>query len=235
MTSGKLLTSQDICEMTAMPGELTECTRSQSIAFLGNIQNSDPFHLAGSPSFLSFPIRIDALNRSIVLSFKPLSRKYEKQIADFQSANIQLLHFLKTDAFDYEEAGNTSTTMFFDKKDNKLVAYCSTKCSALKIRGDKIFSLCPSVEIAVLCVDDRYRYMGIGQAIIKHILQEVYKIRKIAGVQFVTLFALEEAVEFYEKLDFRKLEKDMKILFAPVHKKCVPMYFTLPHSHLGKR
>lgn len=225
MTRGKLLTSQDICEMTAIPGGLMEYTQLQV-----NTKHSVP----DSPTILSSPIRIEALDRSILLVSRPLSHKYDKQIASFQSANIPLLQFLKTEAFAYEETGNTATTLFFDKQDDTLVAYCSTKCSTIKIRGDKIFCLCPCVEIAVLCVDDRYRFRGIGQAIIKHILQEILKIRKIAGVQLVTLFSVADAVEFYEMLEFRKLEKDMKLLYAPVHKTCVPMYFILPGSNPGK-
>lgn len=233
MAGSKLLTSQDLCEMTAVPGELLDCTQIQAIPSFRTNNGSASFQIPDNPDILSFPIRIDVLNRSIVLASKPLSRKYEKQVETFQSTNSQLLQFLKTEAFIHEETGNTATTLFFDKQDNTLVAYCSTKCSALKVRGEKIFSLCPCVEIAVLCVDDRYRFKGIGQAIIKHILQDVIKIRKIAGVQLVTLFSLPDAVEFYEMLDFRKLEKDMKVLYAPVHKICVPMYFILPGSHPG--
>lgn len=233
MAGSKLLTGQERCEMTAIPGQLLDCTQIQAIPSLRTNNGGASFQIPESPDFLSFPIHIDALNRAIVLTSKPLSRKYEKQMEIFQSTNAQLLQFLKSDAFTYEETGNTATTMFFDKQDNTLVAYCSTKCSALKIRGEKIFSLCPCVEIAVLCVDDRYRFKGIGQAIIKHILQDVIKIRKIAGVQLVTLFSLPDAVEFYEMLDFRKLEKDMKVLYAPVHKICVPMYFILPGSDLS--
>lgn len=219
MTRGTLLSSQDICEMTAIPGGLPDYSQFQVKA---------QYPVPDSSMTLSSPIRIDALDRSILLVSRPLSHKYDPQIAGFQSTNLQLLQFLKTDAFAYEEAGNTVTTLFFDKQDNTLVAYCATKCSTVKKRGDKIFCLCPCVEIAVLCVDDRYRFRGIGQAIIKHILQEILKIRKIAGVQLVTLFAVADAVEFYEMLDFRKLEKDMKLLYAPVHKTCVPMYVNLP-------
>lgn len=232
MAGSKLLTGQELCEMTAIPGQLLDCTQIQAISSLRTNNGSTSFQIPDNPDFLSYPIRIDALNRSIVLTSKPLSRKYEKQIATFQSTNAQLLQFLKSDAFTYEETGNTATTMFFDKQDNNLVAYCSTKCSALKMKGEKIFSLCPCVEIAVLCVDDRYRFKGIGQAIIKHTLQDIIKIRKIAGVQLVTLFSLPDAVEFYEALDFHKLEKDMKMLSAPVHKICVPMYLILPGSEL---
>lgn len=238
MSKGKVLTSQDLCEMTAVPGGLIECARSQAaIALFERVaeysKNFDLPSEAASP--LSSPIRIDALNRSITITSEPLSRKHENEIINFKSTYTPLLQFLKTDAFAYEEIGNTSTTMFFDEGNNKLVAFCSTKCSSIKIKGNKLLSLCPSVEIAVLCVDDRFRYMGIGQAIMNHILQQIYRIRNLAGVQVVTLFAIPDAVAFYQNLNFRKIEKGMKIFYTPAHESCVPMYINLPRTDIDKR
>ena len=234
MNNSKILTRQNPCEMTAVPGGIMDCIRSETI-----IGTSDSFLALNNSSFnftkapLSFPIQIAAFNRSVTLTAKPLSYHYEHQIMSFKSACTPLLRFLKTDAFTYEEAGNTCTTLFFDEDDNKLVAFCSIKCSSLKVKGGKLLNLCPSVEIAVLCVDDQYRYMGIGQAIITHTLQQIYKIKKIVGVQFVTLFALPDAVAFYQKLNFHKLSKIVKIFYALGHEGCIPMYLPLSHANSG--
>ena len=238
MTKSQILTMQDACEMTAIPGGIMECARSQAaLTILGDFEtlNNGNFDLPQKATHLSSPIQIDALNRSVTLIPKPLSHEHDNQIMIFKSAYTPLLQFLKADTFAYEEAGNTCTTLFFDEDDNKLVAFCSTKCSSLKIKGGKIRSLCPSVEIAALCVDDKYRYMGIGQAIFNHTIQQIYKIKKMVGVQLVTLFAIPDAVAFYQKLNFHKLAKGMKIFYSPAHERCVPMYLALPRTNIDKR
>lgn len=231
MIKSNILTTQNVCEMTAVPGGILECVRSRAtIALLDDFTASKSIgNYDLSRNIASLPIQIDALNQSITLLFQPLSHEYKNQIMSFKSSYTPLLEFLKTDAFAYEEAGNTRTTLFFSKSDNTLVAFCSIKCSALKLKGHKILSLCPCVEIAALCVDDRYRYMGIGQAIINHTIQQIYSIKKLVGVQLVTLFAVPDAVLFYKKLNFRKLTKGVKIFYSPAHQFCVPMYLPLPN------
>lgn len=224
--------------MTAVPGGIIEYADSQTVsALLNNFAvHGDCFDQLTKPAIpLFFPIRIDGLNRSITLTSRPLSRKYEKQIMRFKSTNTLLLQFLRSIAFSYEETGNTCTTLFLDESDNTLVAFCSTKCSSLKVKGNDILSLCPCVEIAALCVDDRYRYMGIGQTIIRHIIQQICNIKITVGVQLIILFALPEAVQFYLKLNFRKITHGMKIFYSPMHEGCIPMYFTLPRIDIEKR
>ena len=226
MTTRKMLTSQTACEMTAIPGGIIECVHTQaSLAMLRDLSVSSRCNW----DLLSSPLQIDGLNRSIILSFSPLSHEYENQIISFKSTHKPLLKFLKTDAFIYEEAGNTCTTLFFEDSAHELVGFCSTKCSSLKIKKSKLLSLCPSIEIAALCVSDKYRYMGIGQAIFHHTIQQIYKIKKLAGVQLVTLFALPEAVAFYKKLKCHKMPTGVKIFYTPAHEFCIPMYLTLPH------
>lgn len=232
MSTEEILANDDICEMTAVPGGIIECVDNQAaISILRDspIVNSDSPQYLQALSPLTLPIRIDNLNRCITLTNKPLSYEYQNQIMNFKSAYAPLLQFLQTDSFLYEEIGNTCTTLFFENNTNELVGFCSTKCSSLKIKGTNVLSLCPSVEVAALCIDENYRYLGIGQAIFNHTIQQIYKIKNVVGVQFITLFALPESVPFYQKFDFRKLEKGMKVLYTAAHECCVPMYFNIPH------
>jgi GNAT superfamily N-acetyltransferase len=224
--------SPNMGEMTAIPGGIIEWVDSQTLTSMWEafpmVRTDNPKHPQELP-LLTDPIRIHPSNRSITLAHKPLSYEYQKQIMSFHSAYTPLLQFLQADAFHYEEIGNTCTTLFFANDTNELVGFCSTKCSSLKFKGEKIISLCPSVEVAALCIDDNYRYLGIGHAILNYTIQQVYTIQKIVGVQFITLFALPEAVAFYQKCDFCKLEKGIKVLYTSAHKYCIPMYFALPH------
>lgn len=227
-----MLISQTSYEMTAVPGGVIEYIPTQSpLAILQDFPeaNSCNWDLPEKSSPLSFPVQLDERIPTITLTYSSLSHDYENQIMNFKSVYLPLLQFLKTDAFLYEEMGNTHTTLFFDDIAHDLVGFCSTKCSSVKMKGNKLCSLCPTIEIAALCVSDEYRYMGIGQTILCHTLQQIYKIKNLVGVQLVTLFALPEAVAFYQKFKFCKLAKGAKIFCTPSHKHCIPMYLPLPH------
>lgn len=52
--------------------------------------------------------------------------------------STEKMKFLQTDAFLYEEMGNTCTILFFENNASELVEFCSTKCSSLKIKESKI-------------------------------------------------------------------------------------------------
>lgn len=218
MTKNRRLTAETAWEMTAVPGELIECTGSRALL------ESRPLPLLSGVS-----------KQAVVLTAKPLSPKYAIPIKKFKSAYPPLAYFLHEEAFAHDEMGNTCTTLFFDKSNDQLAAFCSTKCSSLKIKGNDILTLCPSIEIAVLCVDDRYRYFGVGHAVFEHLLRKIAKIRQWVGVQLITLFAIPDAVNFYQQLNFRRLSEEMKILYATAHKGCIPMYFPLPGIIADKR
>ncbi|MDF2633496.1 MAG: GCN5-related N-acetyltransferase [Pelosinus sp.] len=238
MTKSHNFTAQDTCEMTVVPGGIIDCASHHAYLAIQQdftaLNNCNLDHLEKTRP-LSFPIHIDALNRRITLTHKPLSHEYQNQIMRFKSAYTPLLHFLQIDALVYEESGNTCTTLYFEKDTNQLVGFCSIKSSSLKLRGNNILSLCPSIEIAALCIHDEYRYMGIGQTIFTHTIQGIYALKKMVGIQLVTLFALPEAVAFYQKFNFRKLEKGMKIFYSSAHKRCIPMYFPLLHITTDKQ
>lgn len=166
----------------------------------------------------------------VSLEARPLSYMYQKQIQGFKSKHRPLREFLKKEAFSFEELGNTRTNLYFDKTSNKLVAYCAVKCACLQLKGYGMECLCPSVEVAALCVDERYRYKGIGESIIREVIHQACEVRRMIGVQLITLFAVPAAVGFYSGLGFQKIAGDSHILQSPSHKGCIPMYFALPRA-----
>lgn len=226
---------RDFCEMTVVPGGVIEYASDQSVVLGQGNQGMGPAGWYGKfkKPRPFYPVWVAALNRTVALTPVALSHNYDERIRGFQTAYNPLLEFLKQKAFEYEQSGNTRTTLFLDGYSDKLVAFCSTKCSCLKVRGDKILSLCPSIEVAALCVDDRFRFKGVGQAIFRDILQRIHTIKNWTGVQMITLFAIPDAVGFYQKLNFRRLSKGMKILYSPAHLGCVPMYLPLEDTGAG--
>lgn len=222
-------------EMAVYPGSIIRCSAKElRDAVDADMQGNWCFSGATVDEDLAAPIYISELMRSVKLVSRPLTYGVEKHIAAFKSHNTYLLDFLRMDAMKLEEKGNTCTTLFFDKDSDTLVAFCSTKCSTVKVKGISVIpALRPTVEIALLCVDDRYRYKGIGQTILGYVLTEVKKIRQKVGIELITLFAIPAAVEFYKKNNFKELKGGVKIFHAPVHQKCTPMYLTLPPKRIG--
>lgn len=226
---GELLTdkwSAEFSEMSVIPigtvlvvGEHTACQIWEAIQAAG-IRKQDAEEIT--------PVVPIPDKQAILLEAKALSYTYHKQIQGFKSKHGPLREFLKKEAFSFEESGNTRTTLYFDRTSNKLVAYCSLKCACLQLKGHGIESLCPSVEVAALCVDERYRYKGIGESIIRDAINRACEVRRTTGVQLITLFAVPAAVSFYSGLGFQKIAGDSHILQAPSHKGCIPMYFALP-------
>lgn len=217
----------DMCEMTAVPGYLTTRHCGYPVTVRDRQQPTHELLFSPVPP-LSAPVPIATLNRSILLIDKPLSHAFDTQLAGFTSCCLPLLRFLQRDVFQYDAKGNTVTTLFFDQQASVLVAFCSTKCSSLKAKGDTPLCLCPSVEIVALCIDENYRYQGIGQAILRHLFHQVQTLRRNTGIQYLTLFALPDAVSFYRKSGFKKLGGSAKMLYSSAHIQCIPMYLPLP-------
>lgn len=209
--------TETFCEMAAVPGRLAGPVR----------------RLGFGRDF--YPGLTAAGDRAFALDARPLAHEFDGQIAAFRSAHASLLGFLKNDAFACQRTGNACTHLYFDPLSAALLAFCATKCSAVKLRGDTVLSLCPAVEIAALCVDDRYRFQGVGQAILRRVLAEAEKIRAVAGVQYVTLFAVPDAVDFYLKCGFKKIGAAGKVLPAAAHSGCVPLYIPLPPAGDGAK
>lgn len=223
------------CDITIVPGGIWLTAAGPSAAQILDSLRSTSESRPKQAKPLAKPIPVPELNRSVQLAAKPLARGYTGQIEDFQTDYIALLDFLRNDAFTFEELGNTCTTLFFDQAEDRLVAFCSTKCSSLRVTDNRILTLCPSVEIAILCVDNRYRYKGIGQGIIQYLKTTIAALRRSVGVQLITLFAVPDAIDFYLLCGFSKVGKGMKILKEPIHQDCTPMYFALPKIDIEAR
>jgi len=52
MAGSKLLTGQELCEMTAIPGQLLDCAQIQAISPLRTNNGSTSFQIPDNPDFL---------------------------------------------------------------------------------------------------------------------------------------------------------------------------------------
>lgn len=175
-------------------------------------------------------------NTPLTLHARPLSTKYIPQIQGFQTTYINIAKYL-TDyhqAFEYEATGQARTTLFFETTSNHLVAYSSIKCSSLLVQ-ETLERICvfPTIELIMLCVDDRYHRQGIGEAVLSYLIKEIYKIKNSVGCRLITLFSVKNAVNFYKiKFNFHPLSQGMQIFLTPAYRDCVPMYLALPRENV---
>ncbi|MDR3588361.1 MAG: GNAT family N-acetyltransferase [Negativicutes bacterium] len=173
---------------------------------------------------------------AISLQAYPLSGTYRQHIQEFQTAYKNIGNYLKDpgQAFEYETSGQARTTLFFDGAANRLAAYASLKCSSLRVQVDSLNAVVlPAVELVMLCVDDRYRRRGVGEAALSYLIRGLYEVKKRVGVRLVTLFAVKDAVDFYRrKFGFSELSQGLQMFLAPDYGSCVPMYLALPREQV---
>lgn len=172
---------------------------------------------------------------AIKLVAQPLSTKYMTHLQGFQSSHECMVNYLKNchEAFEYEATGQAKTTLFLDATD-RLIAYAAIKCSSLRVEESPQSSFVfPAIELVMLCVDDRYRRRGAGEAVLSYIMRVICGVRSSVGVRLITLFSLKDAVEFYtKKFGFKELSAGMHILVTPTDANCVPMYLVLPRDRV---
>jgi ribosomal protein S18 acetylase RimI-like enzyme len=173
---------------------------------------------------------------TVNLAAEPLSTRYIPQIQGFQSCYQSIAGYLKNynEAFEYESTGQAKTLLFFEQNTGRLVAYSSIKCASLRVQENAAYSsVFPAIEVIMLCVDDRYRRKGIGNAVLSHLIRTAYTIKNFAGVRLITLFSVKEAVPFYkQKFNFRELSAGMEVFLTPVYANCIPMYLALPRMQV---
>ncbi len=172
----------------------------------------------------------------INLQAYPLSGAYQHHIREFQTAYENIGKFLKepNQALEYEASGQARTTLFFDSAADRLAAYASLKCSSLRVQADALHAtVLPAVELIMLCVDDRYRRKGVGEAALSYLIRGLYGMKKAVGVRLITLFSVKDAVDFYRrKFGFGELSQGMQLFLTPEYSTCVPMYLALPRENV---
>ena len=100
-----------------------------------------------------------------------------------------------------------------------------TKIYEGRLHGD------PAIEIFNLAVSKDVEHQGIGAALMKFAFSMADKIgRRLIGIRYVTVCADKEAVGFYEKMGFGKIEEYGEIPRDNMNEGCVPMFLRIRQS-----
>lgn len=165
-----------------------------------------------------------------------LNKDYFPLVKDFSCENQYISDYLRDPNFAINDSslGETRTFLFLDKdNDNSLAGYSSIKCSSLRVEhedydGNLEIEVVPCIEIVMLARDISYQQMGAGEQILYFMINYINReLRPRVGIRAITLFSVPNKVGFYEKKEFRRLDKGMEMYVHPTCERCIPMFLAL--------
>ncbi len=106
-------------------------------------------------------------------------------------------------------AGRTTTHLFIDELQNRIMGFVALRASAIISRGDgESVTGIPAMEVFMLAVDKDYEGRRVGTALIDYVIYQASLLHEEhIGLQYIILAADKKAIGFYEKMSFVPLEK----------------------------
>lgn len=167
------------------------------------------------------------------------SRAYKETIADFNCGNESINNFLTEKAHDYQKQGKGITRLVIDEYNQNIIGFYTLTASSLLYDVDDIkdrirgFS---AVEIKMFAIDLKYQDIQYGReedyvlsdSILDLVISDIYNMSETTvGVEYITLYAVPNSVEFYKRNRFRALNEFMKPIYNQYTDGCQPMYLPL--------
>jgi predicted GNAT family N-acyltransferase len=118
--------------------------------------------------------------------------------------------FFKEEAFQEQNDKMNTTHVLLDKEQTVILGIMSLCADSIPLtEQEKADNLCvyenaPAVKIARLAVNNKFHGKGFGKILIDYAVFLVTKIRKNAGVKFITVDCYRHRMPFYEKFMFVK-------------------------------
>ncbi|CAG7638983.1 hypothetical protein PAESOLCIP111_03997 [Paenibacillus solanacearum] len=148
-----------------------------------------------------------------MLTFNNISSEIKELIDGFDcSDEISVEFFLKEQALKLHQLRSAVTRLYFDVNQN-LVGYFALYNDHVHVFSNQMtkhgwnlpdgLDLFPAVKLHYLGVDVRHRGKRYGEYLLGEVVELVEDIAKISGCNFLTIEALPNAVEFYQKYGFK--------------------------------
>ncbi len=124
----------------------------------------------------------------------------------FDCGQTEVNDYLKNKALIQEK--EKISKIYIIHKDKNIIAYSAIFCSHLFLRLLKknIEFRVPGICIGQLGVDREFQNKGIGKTLIQHAISLVDKINTYSGCRIIFVDAYDNAIEYYEKLNFRLVQ-----------------------------
>lgn len=140
--------------------------------------------------------------------------------------------YLRYSALSDQTAGRSTTHVFIDDDNHKIMGFVSLRASSILSIEEKGGILgSPALEISVLAVDREYEGRGVGTALIDCALAEAAHLHEEhLGIQSIVLAADQRSVGFYLKNEFQEMDRAAFEQYLPRenwNQSCVPMCMEL--------
>ena len=140
--------------------------------------------------------------------------------------------FLCYSALSEQTAGRSTTHVFIDDEQHKIMGFISLRANAiLSIEDNGTILGDPALEISVLAVAQEYEGRGVGTTLVDFVLSEAAHLHEMhMGVQNIVLAADPKAIGFYVKNDFQEMSREAFEKHLPKenwNQNCVPMRMEL--------
>ena len=139
-------------------------------------------------------------------------RKLEStdELNKFDCGQNLLNHWLKKRALQNSISGGTQTSVITNQ-DGRVIAYFSLIMGDVRIEdaNEHLSRNLANYPIAIMkitrmAVDLEFQGQGIGQGIIKHIMQKAIEISQVVGCRAIVVDPIDDkAAKFYESMQFR--------------------------------
>jgi len=180
----------------------------------------------------------------VSLRIEKMTTSAIKLIDDFDCGNENINSLIRTD----RSEPHTVTYLYIDNAEESLVAYVSIACSGIivdnsEFDGDDAVitpesSIMPAIEIEYYAIDQEYQSLqfeagGDAKSTLSYyiFMDMIERIREISvsivGARAIVLYAVPDAVHFYQKCGLRELPPGLSGRTDSFVNRCVPMFIYL--------
>lgn len=173
------------------------------------------------------------------ITFRKLDITDYEMVQKFSCGNRALDDFIRYLCFNNKQY---ATYLFVENSTNTLISFCalsSKGITAYQEINDKAYcTQFPEIEIEFFAVDDKYRKILIDKNSQPHetlsrtfllvMLKQIDSVISThVGVQYVCLYSVRKAVNFYKRCGFKEFKDFMSADESPFLDNCIPMFLKL--------
>ena len=175
--------------------------------------------------------------KDIQFGIYKLTDEYKNQINNFSCGNKSIDEYLKKDAFEHMQTGQSITKVVVKEDSNNIIAYYSLSASSIVIESyeGKYFS--PAVEVKMFAVLDELHSLNysededegtFSEHLFSLIIRDIYELSEnTIGISSIILYSVPKAFNFYYGMGFKSFEEYMITSDSRYLNGCKPMWFEL--------
>lgn len=174
---------------------------------------------------------------------------YFRKLGDFSCIDEGLNNFLQGEAIKFHQAGLGITKLVINTENDDIMGYYTIRCNALQYCTSNsevsyvikpgednshetyinLYEVKPVIEITRFAIDKKYAHQRVGTTVLSNLILEIIdNIAVELGVTAIFVLSSQDAVGFYENLDFHRFPSDIqKRIKDSETSGCIGLYYNL--------